>query len=142
MPVTESDVRSIIRANRGGRIEEVIGPTKLGKCAVWEVWVFVADLNQYYTRYIVYDSGQEPKYFSEFYQFCSYADDAINEHHIRKMTFYVAAATFVMVLLTMLYLSVVRQDAQILTALLGVMASGAAFFFGRWINVKGAGPRQ
>lgn len=129
--MTKDEVKILIQKNKGGKINGIYGPTKMANMMVWEIWTFAGI--EHFTRIVVERPGKEPIYFSDFHQFCGLIDTEINDNHIRKWTFYVAGAAFILVLMTMLYLSVTNSSAQIITALLGILASGAAFFFGRWI---------
>ncbi|WP_237356156.1 hypothetical protein [Xanthobacter sp. YC-JY1] len=136
MKLNESAVAKLVENNNGGKVEEVYGPAPIGSSAAWEVWAYVSEKGQFYTRFVIEKSGSDPLYFSDFQQVCTQLNDDINEYHIRKWTFYVAAFSFVVVLLAMLYITLTRADAQIITAILGVLASGAAFFFGRRVEAQ------
>jgi hypothetical protein len=66
---------------------------------------------------------------------------AKNELHLRRFSTYVAAAILTATLLAMIYVATTESEGQarfqVILVLLGVIASGASLFFGRWIPIQG-----
>lgn len=140
MSLTESDVRKLVRSKDGGVIEGVYGPNTLSDAAIWEVWTTVDGV--FTTRFVAEPSSGTPLYFSGFEQLCGYLHRRIAselrerlELRIRMVTLAVAAMVFVATVFTLLYLVVKSGDTSslLLTAILGVVASGSALFFGKWL---------
>jgi hypothetical protein len=135
----QSDLGDIIKEKRGGTFDFARGPCVVAGQRVWEVWVKLGDISE--TRFIVEPAEGEPLYYESFQKLAMRLDQAANEGaradvHLRKFSAYVAGITFVATLAVMLYLVVRGQGASqavIVTALLGVTASGSALYFGKWL---------
>jgi hypothetical protein len=126
----------------------VYGPSGIGKDLVWEVWAYSKSEKEWFTRYAILE-GNELVYIDSFGSLAQRINGEISRLYTQRLEFYlrvgtlvVAAIAFVATLGTFLYLVAKNADASslILSVLAGVIASGAALFFGRWIPLPLARP--
>ncbi|MTD93163.1 hypothetical protein GIW81_02305 [Hyphomicrobium sp. xq] len=141
MSLTETEVKTLAVGKEAGSIEGVWGPNTLSGDAIWEVWVL--DEGEFKTRFVLEQVGGPPLYFSGFEQLCMHLHQRLEssrkerlDTYVKLATLGVAAFVFIATVSTLLYLVVRSADVPslLLTAILGVVASGSALFFGQWIG--------
>jgi hypothetical protein len=147
MPLSITDAKRIAEEKEPCQFKVYYGPVRIGPALIWELWVINRD-RDFDVRFVSEENGEQ-LYFSSFAEIAAHVDSKFvklsrdaADIHVLKFTRYVAAFVFVATVLTMLYLTVVNGSTQstVLTALIGVVASGAALFFGRWIPGIRSGP--
>jgi hypothetical protein len=141
MVLGEAEIKKLIVAKKDGAFGSVLGPSVIGRERIWEVWVTKAGV--YYNRYVVEQREGDPIYFETFQKLALHLEESrapnIREQadvHLKKFAAYVAGVTFIATVGAMLYLLVTGHGdtpTTIVVGLLGVIASGSALFFGRWI---------
>jgi hypothetical protein len=141
MPLTRQNLRQIINVNNGGDYHSEYGPTTIAGKRIWEIWVQQDGLFE--NRFIV-ETPLSGDYYDSFQTFAPALDSEIRDQqsnspksqadiHLLKFKAYVAALVFLIALGGILYIAFARNESNaIVTTLLGVVASGSAFFFGRW----------
>lgn len=140
----QSDLGKIIKEKHGGAFEFARGPSVVAGQRIWEVRVKLGDVSE--TRFVVEPGEGAPLYYESFQKLAIRLDQIVGaidgkhaDIHLRKFSAYVAGLTFVATLAVMLYLVVRGPGASqtlIVTGLLGVLASGSALYFGRWIPFR------
>jgi hypothetical protein len=146
MSLTETEVETLATAKEAGSIEGVWGPNTLSGDGIWEVWIL--DEGEFKTRFVIEQDDGDPLYFSGFEQLCRHLHRRLEssrkerlDTYVKLATLGVAAFVFIATVSTLLYLVVRSADVPsfLLTAILGVVASGSALFFGQWIGGASAG---
>lgn len=145
MPIlTKSDLKKEIKRNNDGDVwEDSYGPTSIADSWIHEVWV-KEQYRQFATRFIVETSGQV-LYFQTFETLGAHLDRLFKKpswsekeaaYTLKKFSLYVAAFVFVLFACVLAYLVAVKGDTSgaLLTAFLGVVASGGTAFFGVWVT--------
>ena len=144
MPLTKDELKQEIRRSNDGDVwEDSYGPTSIANSSVHEVWV-KDKYKQFATRFIVEASGQI-LYFQTFETLGAYFDRLFKQpswsekeaaYSLKKFSLYVAASVFVLFACVLAYLVAVKGDASgaLLTAFVGVIASGGTAFFGVWVT--------
>jgi hypothetical protein len=160
MRLTGKDIEKLIEKLDVGEFHSVYGPTKFAGARVWEAWVWDESGKQWETRFF-FEQGDEPIYFDSFLSLADHLNDLfvaaskeggaidwtrtkeMQDLQLKKITLLVAAFVFVGTVAAMLYQSLMARDAGswtlVTTTLLGIVASGAALFFGKWIPIRGGG---
>lgn len=128
----KKEIEEFVLSKKEGEIKKVYGPRMLDG-QVWEIWVFVREENEYYTRY-VFDKINKT-YFSEFQEFIVFVNSLMPKKE-KLIVLYVASFVFVACAITLLTLLVFgRLQGNLgMTFLGGLIASGGAMFFGQWIQ--------
>lgn len=159
-PLSEEEIRKIININDGGSFEELVGPHRCDDQRIWEIWV--QKDREYDTRFIIEFQGEEPVYVQNFGALCAHVEHTLklessalkqqvsdllerqkvitSNNNDNKIKVYIAAFVFVSAVLVLLYLLVLNKSSSqttILTCIVGVVASGGAYFFGAWKEPKG-----
>ena len=140
MPLTRTDLKQIIRDNKGGAYHSEYGPTLIAGKRVWEVWVQPDGVFE--NRFIV-ESNNSGDYFDSFQTFAPSLDAEIRNRqsdsivtnadiHLKKFKAYIAATVFVIAVFSVVYMAFTKGDSNLVTGLLGLVASGGAYFFGKW----------
>ena len=120
------------------------------------MWVWIKEIEEYETRFVAEEQDASSLYFDTFgsvlahlnqtFQSASREAGAIDwtrtkelsDLQLRRTTLHVAAFVFTATVCTMLYLiaSEPRTPLLIVTTILGIVSSGVALFFGRWITIS------
>jgi len=143
-PLARPALREIIKSNRGGTYHSEYGPTQIGGKTVWEIWVTQDGLFE--NRFIV-ETNAGGEYYDSFQTFAPVLNNQIQETlssgptaraniHLMTLRAYVAAFVFILAVVGSFFIAFTNKDSDAVTAILGVVASGAAFFFGRWLPVQ------
>lgn len=144
MPLTQSELkREISRNNDRDVWESSYGPTSIANCLVHEIWV-EDQHEQLATRFVVEASGQI-LYFQTFETLGAHFDRLFKQptwsekeasYSLKKFSLNIAAFVFVLFASVLAYLIAVKGDTSgaLLTAFLGVVASGGTAFFGVWVT--------
>ena len=149
--LTEADVEKIVVKLRVGEVDSIYGPARFGGARIWEIWVYHKE--QWETRFLFEQEDKEALYFdtfvslmdhlNEFYRDAVSSSGAIDwtrtkelaDLQLKKITLYVAALAFIATVGVVLYQSIAGDGAAIFASLVaGIIASGGALFFGRWIG--------
>jgi len=163
MPMTEGEVKALIKKRGVGDVEEIYGPVRFGGTWLWEIWVDNGTQTESYfeTRFLL-ETESNPVYFDTFVALAGYLNELYlgmsqragatdwtrsketAEMHLKRITLYVASFAFVATVVSMLYVVVNNQQSLtegrqigllVVSTLMGLIASGAALFFGKWIPV-------
>jgi hypothetical protein len=140
MALGEDEIKELIVAKKDGAFESALGPCALGGERIYEVWV-TKDEGVYYNRYVVERRQGDPLYFERFEKLAYYLNEqrTRTEDHLKKFSAYVAAAAFLLTVIVLLYMVVTgggNTPTMIVTAVLGIVASGSVLFFGKWVPFK------
>lgn len=161
--MTEGEVGAFIKNLNVGDVEEIYGPVRFGGTWLWEVWVDNGtETKSYFETRFLLETESNPIYFDTFIALAGYLNElylgisqragAVDwtrsketaDMHLKRVTLYVASFAFVATVISMLYLVVNNQQSLtegrqigllVISTLMGLIASGAALFFGRWIPV-------
>ena len=163
MPMTESQVEALIKKRDVGDVEEIYGPVRFGGMWLWEIWVDNGtETKAYYETQFLLETESNPVYFDTFVALVGYLNElylgisqqvgAVDwtrsketaDMHLKRVTLYVASFAFIATVVSMLYLVVNNQQSLtegrqigllVISTLMGLIASGAALFFGKWIPI-------
>jgi hypothetical protein len=163
MPMTENEVEALIKKRDVGDVLEIYGPVRFGGMWLWEIWVDNGtQTKSYYETRFLLETESNPVYFDTFVALVGYLNElylGMSQHvgavdwtrsketadmHLKRITLYVASFAFVATVVSMLYLVVNNQQSLtegrqigllVISTLMGLIASGAALFFGKWIPV-------
>jgi hypothetical protein len=151
---SKRDVEKFVTAEGEGRVERIFGPSEINSSEVWEVWVYVEEDGEYYTRFVYNDGVNKAQYFSEFQQFCVFINKTFTTLngeitrltsnlpennagiHQRKVILYVAALVFIACVATLIALVLMEkaEGSKTIFLLGGLIASGVGLFFGNWTS--------
>ena len=161
--MTENDVERLIKKLNVGDVEEIYGPVRFGGTWLWEIWVDNgSEEESYYETRFLLETESNPVYFDTFVALAGYLNElylgmsqraGMNDWtrsketadmQLKRITLYVASFAFIATVISMLYLVVNNQQALtegkqigllVISTLMGLIASGAALFFGKWIPI-------
>lgn len=162
MPLSEREVKKIVTSKKGGEIWEVYGPIAFGGSRVWEVWAFDQGSKEYQTRYVIDDGTAEPQYFETFLMLMMHLNDlysaAVREGgaidwtrtkemadlQLKRISLYVASFVFTGSVAACIYLLLTRPEspAILFIAVTGIVSSGVALFFGKWVPIGSIKPEK
>ncbi|MES1179573.1 MAG: hypothetical protein ABUL43_00085 [Hyphomicrobium sp.] len=138
MPLTKAQVKEVVGKNNGGTWYDAYGPSMMGEQEVWEAWVKLDGLFE--NRFVVLKPNGSIEYLDSFQTFAPYFDGVYRrasgagvDIHLQQFKAYVAATVFMLAACGILYIALTRGGTEALVAVLGLVSSGGAFFFGRWI---------
>lgn len=148
---TKKDIEDFMAAEGQGEYLGAFGPNEVLGFEVWEVWVWEEDEEEedggdYETRFVAVHKGGRFQYFDDFQGLCAFVT---KEHRAtldgkltqvvweKRARFVVSAIVFLAATATVIYKTVIsKQESSGATIILwSVVASGSAFYFGRWIPV-------
>jgi hypothetical protein len=132
----EAEIKRFVKSKSEGKVEVSYMCPIAVDVQVWEVWVY--DESEYFTRFVVDDRNEHlPVYHSQFQQFCRQVMEwrmASIQSWFRIIVagfgFIISASTVCILLLTG------NHNDYVLLSLAGMVASGGAMFFGKWISFK------
>ena len=142
--VTELDATAYFNTVRKEEAEYIIFDGELDGELIYEIW-YKAD-GEYNVSFVTYDSKSGFRYLDSITVLIHRTAKARNRltEQLRlakegRLRVYVASAAFLASLFAFLWiLTTQKSDATIVAAVVGVVASGASFFFGSWIPGKGS----
>jgi hypothetical protein len=146
--VNEKEIKAFIADNRAGKYVSY-REGALGGSKIYEVLVDHDD--EIKTRFVIEPSNDSPQYCSEFSALCRSIDpqsvtgmQGMSRIQMQKFSSYIAAFVFLMAVVTAIYIVTTQNDIKfaVVPFFLGLIASGGALFFGKWIMPsEGAAPR-
>lgn len=141
--MNQREIRALLRPYKVGTYEWHLEGL-LGELILAEVWVTQGGERD--TRFLIIFPDQTTRCFDSFSELCAYLDQespahlrAKSEIQIKKFSWYVAAFVFLMAVSTAIYIVTTQNDIKIAVVpfFLGLIASGGALFFGKWIVPSG-----
>ena len=137
--MNEKEVKEFIADHKAGKYvshrEGALADSK-----IYEVLVLHDD--EIKTRFVIEPSENAPQYCSEFSALCHSIDpqsltgmQGLSRIQMQKFSSYVAAFVFLMAVTTAIYIVTTQNDIKfaVVPFFLGLIASGGALFFGKWI---------
>jgi hypothetical protein len=152
-------LKQIIKVNKAGQYWADYGPFKIGTATVCEIWTIGDDedpkgpVNDPEIRFLLEGKGGEEKYFECFGDLAEHLDkkftsaardgadvDLAKEKQtealkLKRISLYVASIVFVAAVGSMivaLFANVSNPSYLVVSALAGLVSSGAVLFFGIW----------
>ena len=148
---TEAELKAIIKKERGGRWIEYHGPYKIGAANVWEIWTWTnenkKDKDDWtpQTRWWLEDENGSKLYFNYFSDLAPYLNNQTEAFKLKRFPLYVSSFAFVAAVLALIALLFTGRPASpwlALTAVAGLVSSGATFFFGVWRPIDTRPPKK
>jgi hypothetical protein len=142
--LTKAELKKEIKKNNDDDTwEDCYGPTPIANSLVHEIWV-TDQYRQLATRFIIESAGNI-LYFQTFETLGAHLDGLFKQpswsekeaaYKLKRFSLYVAASVFVLFACVLAYLVAAKGDTSgaLLTAFVGVIASGGTAFFGVWVT--------
>lgn len=153
---SDEEIKKFVKTSDARRHTDVqiFGPSVLGDTTVWEVWLYLVRDEEWATGFVRTEGGVL-RYHDSFGSLVQTMHAKIGSmqdelsalsatHHLntkemnlRFVKLGVATVAFLSTLGTFLYLLAAKDcnpGSQIASVLLGVVISGSAYFFGKWIR--------
>jgi hypothetical protein len=137
--VNEKEIRGFIADHKAGKYVSY-REGALADSKIYEVLVLHDD--EVKTRFVIEPPQDAPQYCSEFSALCRSIDpqsltgmQSVSRIQMQKFSSYVAAFVFLMAVSTAIFIIVTQNDIKfaVVPFFLGLIASGGALFFGKWI---------
>ena len=137
--MNQQEMRAILKHYKVGTYEWHLEGL-LGDLVLAEVWVTQGRERD--TRFLIIFPDKTTRCFDNFSELCAHLDQespahrkAESEIQMQRFSSYVAAFVFLMAVSTAIYIVTTQNDIKIAVVpfFLGLIASGGALFFGKWI---------
>ena len=150
--VTEESLKKFVKKKWGDRWIEYYGPWPMGTAGVYEIWTRSKGTLGYVAfrkgeissnTILLEDENGSKRYFSYFSELAQELNRRLAASQreaealkLKKISLYVASLVFVLAVGTMIFLALTQggqgQSLVVLTAIAGLVSSGAVLFFGLW----------